>query len=108
MGSLACLAASVTPAVSTTVVPTAYGGRPQSPAPTLGDADCTLTMTLWTEATTVETAASLLVAFRIKNLYLSDAVALCSNCIVISIQLAFSILLISPSNSFDLRPLCST
>ncbi|MDA9836047.1 hypothetical protein N9C00_03725 [Flavobacteriales bacterium] len=44
----------------------------------------------------------------IRHLNLSDAVALCSNGVVISIQLAFRIFDKSSSNSFDLRPVSST
>ena len=44
----------------------------------------------------------------IRHLNLSDAVALCSNGVVISIQLAFRIFDKSLSNSFDLRPVSST
>jgi len=44
----------------------------------------------------------------IRHLNLSDAVALCSNGVVISIQLAFRIFDKSSSNSFDLRPISST
>ena len=60
------------------------------------------------DTATFKTTAFLLVASGIKNLYLSDVVALCSNCVVISIHLAFSILLRSSSNSFDLSPVSST
>ena len=77
VGSLACLAASVSPAVSTSLVATAYGGRPQSLDPTLGDVYCTLAMTLSTEAAAVRTTAFLLAASGIRYLNLRDVVAVC-------------------------------
>ena len=107
-GGLVYQAATATPVVSATMGSTATGGLLQSPVPTLGNVYWVSTSTVSAEATTFVTSATQLAASGIKNLYLSDVVALCSNCIVITIQLAFSILNKSASNSFDLCPVSST
>jgi hypothetical protein len=101
---LPCLAATVTQEVSTTWRPTAGGGLPQSPVPTPGAVGFSEVTHKLDGKWPISTKAFLLAASGIRCLNLSEAVALCSNCIVISIQLAFSILLKSLSNSFDLRP----
>ena len=101
-------AATATPVVSSTMETSDSGGLLQIPVPTLGFVTCTTSTAMLTGTPTFATTAFLLVASGIKTLYLSNAVALCSNCVVISIQLAFSILLKSSSNSFDLRPVSST
>ena len=53
------------------------GGLLQGPVPAHGGVSCTATTTVSPEATTFKAAAFLLVASGIKNLNLSDAVALC-------------------------------
>ena len=79
-------AATATPLVSTSMDTPATGGLLQSPVPTHGDVNCTTTSTVFTETASIGTTAFLLVASGIKNLYLNNAVALCSNGVVISIQ----------------------
>jgi hypothetical protein len=105
--SIAFQAASLPLAFSKPFRPTACGGLLQSPAPTHGGVYLTTAPTLSNGASPISTTGSPLAASGIRCLNLSEAVALCSNCIVISIQLPFSILLKSFSNSFDLRPLSS-
>ena len=77
-------AATATPVVSATMGSTATGGLLQSPVPTLGNVYWVSTSTVSAEATTFVTSATQLAASGIKNLFLSDVVALCSNCIVIN------------------------
>jgi len=61
----------------------ATGGLLQGPVPPLGHGGCGTAGTKSSGSLKLETMAFLLVASGIKNLYLSDAVALCSNCVVI-------------------------
>ena len=73
----ACLAATITPAVSTTVETEATGGRPQSPIPTHGYVHWPTVTIISTEVALIATTGSLLAASGIRYLNLSDAVALC-------------------------------
>ena len=70
MDSLACQAASVPPAVSATMGPTATGGRPQSPAPTYGLVSWSATAAWSAETTsTIATTGSLLAASLINCVF---------------------------------------
>ena len=70
-------AATATPVVSTAMGATGTGGLLQSPVPTHGHVVCTTTTTMSTDSAAIDSSAFLLVASGIKNLNLSDAVALC-------------------------------
>ena len=81
---MVCQAASATllfvknpSVVSTSMEAAGTGGLLQRPVPTLGLVGWTTTTTMSSGTATIETTACLLVASGIKNLNLSDAVALC-------------------------------
>jgi hypothetical protein len=84
--SMAFQAESATPVVSTTVT-TATGGLLQRLVSAHGLVDWDTSAAESPDiAATFSTTAFLLVASGIKNLYLNNAVALCSDVVVISIQ----------------------
>jgi len=60
-------AATATPVVSTAMESSGAGGLLQSPVPTHGNVNWSITATMSAETTTIETTAILLVASGIKN-----------------------------------------